>query len=229
MDLVDVTELVRNIVDNIDKSISGTDSGTIGKLNFCQTKWARTGKNIEGASTDYLITDFQNIEWISAEPTQVGQPQFEPGTYYLPTPFYITGTKWATNREWTIADNDLGKKTPIIWLIETITERIMGRENSIEREMDLRLFFLDETNVTDFYTEDHRREVTIPMQNLAESFVESVRQNPIYDNLDPYTIKTFSRFGVETDQGVFQNVLDANLSGVELNITLKKFKENCKC
>jgi len=38
---------------------------------------------------------------------------------------------------------------------------------------------------------------------------------------------TFARFGVEKDNGMFQNILDANLSGVELRITLKKFKENC--
>jgi hypothetical protein len=42
-------------------------------------------------------------------------------------------------------------------------------------------------------------------------------------------MKTFSRFGVEQENGMFQNILDANLSGVELNLSLTKFKANCKC
>jgi hypothetical protein len=28
---------------------------------------------------------------------------------------------------------------------------------------------------------------------------------------------------------MFKNILDANLSGVELRIGLEKYKENCKC
>jgi hypothetical protein len=47
--------------------------------------------------------------------------------------------------------------------------------------------------------------------------------------LDTYEIVNFTRFGTEQSNGYFQNILDANLSGVELRIKLTKYKQNCKC
>ena len=95
--------------------------------------------------------------------------------------------------------------------------------------MELRIFFLDETNIVNFYTEDHRREVVYPMQQLVREFIRTIETDRKFKTIEDYTMKTFSRFGVEKDNGVFQNVLDANLSGVELIITLIKYKDYCKC
>ena len=47
--------------------------------------------------------------------------------------------------------------------------------------------------------------------------------------IEDFELITFSRFGVEQQTGMFQNILDANLSGVELRITLTMYKANCKC
>lgn len=226
--MIEVSELISELVGSIDRSIVG-DSITGPKVHFCNTKWARKGKTmINGFGQVYNILDVESDDYIIAQPVDpLGS--FSVDTYYLTQPFFITGTKWATNREWTRADNNLLNKTPIIWLLETIQERVYGRGSSVERDIDIRLFFLDETNVAQFYTEDHRREVVKPMQELALAFIDAVRRNANYRDLDEYTLKTFSRFGVENDQGVFQNVLDANLSGVELRLTLSKYKDNCKC
>ena len=121
------------------------------------------------------------------------------------------------------------KKTPLIWLLEVIRLRRYGRDSVIEFESDLRLFFLDETNVSQYYTADHRENVVYPMERLCDEFIKVVEKNKNYQTIDNYDIITFSRFGVERDNGMFQNVLDANLSGVELRVTLTKYKENCKC
>jgi hypothetical protein len=67
------------------------------------------------------------------------------------------------------------------------------------------------------------------MERLCDEFIKVVEANRNYQTIENYDIITFSRFGVERDNGMFQNVLDANLSGVELRITLTKYKENCKC
>jgi hypothetical protein len=67
------------------------------------------------------------------------------------------------------------------------------------------------------------------MERLALEFIKQIENNRNFQTIDQYDIVTFSRFGVERENGMFQNVLDANLSGVELRITLTKFKENCKC
>jgi hypothetical protein len=123
----------------------------------------------------------------------------------------------------------LTQKTPLIWLLEIIRENKFGRGDVREFETELRVFFLDETDPTQFVTQDNRQQIVEPMENLAESFLDVVRSKRVFKTLVDYQITSFSRFGVETDQGVIQNILDANLSGVELRFTLTKYKEtNCK-
>jgi hypothetical protein len=67
------------------------------------------------------------------------------------------------------------------------------------------------------------------MQKLMMEFLEVVDNDRMYEVVENYRYKTFSRFGVEQENGVLQNILDANLSGVALDITLTRYKVNCKC
>jgi len=139
----------------------------------------------------------------------------------------LTGTKMVANIEWTKANNNIIDKTPIIWLLETIRFVESGRDKPTEFESDLRLFFLDETNVAQYMNKDHRNNVVQPMNQLIDEFVRTINSNRNFKRILETERITFSRFGVERDNGVFQNVLDANLSGVELRFTLTKFKSNC--
>tara|TARA_R110000764_G_scaffold60344_1_gene129666 strand:+ start:547 stop:1239 length:693 start_codon:yes stop_codon:yes gene_type:complete len=229
--IVEVSNIVSGLVSEMDKTITGVNF-SYKVATFCVTKWARKGKTIRRVTDgeEWFVEQVVGDESITASymGNTFPEPIFE-GVFELNNPFFISGTKLATNREWTIAGKDVTKKTPIIWLLETIRERVYGRGSSLELETELRMFFLDETNIVNFYTEDHRREVVYPMQQLVREFVRTVEADKRFKTLEDYSMKTFSRFGVEKDNGVFQNVLDANLSGVELNITLTKYKENCKC
>jgi len=67
------------------------------------------------------------------------------------------------------------------------------------------------------------------MQKLMLEFLEVVNNDRMYQTIENYRYRTFSRFGVEQESGVIQNVLDANLSGVALELTLSRYKEICKC
>lgn len=140
--------------------------------------------------------------------------------------FYLTGTRLAANNEWTRSGADLTAKLPLIWLLETMNERFGGAESSIERSSDLRIFILEETNVREFYTKDHREQVVRPMQELAIELVRVVTNTARFKRPENFQIRSFSRFGVEETKGVVQNILDANLSGVELQLTLDIYKEN---
>jgi hypothetical protein len=225
----EITQIVGEIVSKIDRMIYGTINPSSGVNEFCATKWGRKGKYLEDSNS--VLFRIESIDYdnsIDAVSMPAGT-LFDSGAYLLPEPFYISGTKLATNREWTIADSNLMKKTPIIWLLETIDEERFGRGDSREFDASLRIFFLDETDIKNYYTEDHRREVVLPMQNLVEAFIEAINADLRFKPLDSYRMKTFSRFGVEQENGMFQNILDANLSGVELNLSLTKFKANCKC
>lgn len=224
----EISEIVNGIFDGIDTTITGTYNSGTGLTDYCATKWARVGKIItDSLGNEYQITAVNTDQSLAV--TQISGPATPlDGITFLNPPYFQGGTKLAANREWTISTTDLTAKTPLVWLLEIIRVEKFGRGDVREFQTDLRLFFLDETNVKDFYTEDHRREVVKPMEKLAESFLDVVRTNANFQTIENYTLVTFSRFGVETDQGVIENILDANLSGVELQFTLTKYKENCK-
>jgi hypothetical protein len=67
------------------------------------------------------------------------------------------------------------------------------------------------------------------MEQLSNAFIDVIKSDRAFETIENYEVITFSRFGVEQQNGMFKNILDANLSGVELRITLKKYKQNCKC
>jgi len=224
----EITNIVGQLVSQVNGEINGEYNVIESSFYTCDTKWARVGKMVfDEFANQYQITKVEVDISITLSP--IGHTNEPKDILYLPTPFWITGTKLATNAEWSKAEKSLMRKTPLAWLLEVIRLRKYGRDSVIEFESDLRMFFLDETNATQYYTSDHRENVVFPMERLALEFIKQIENNRNFQTIDQYDIVTFSRFGVERENGMFQNVLDANLSGVELRITLTKFKENCKC
>jgi hypothetical protein len=218
----DISVQIADLVTQIDNTIQGKFIAMEEVTETCRTKYARTGKYVKDSNDiEYLITQVDTDNFIKA-----GQAD---GLLYLPQPYYISGTRLAANREWTISESDLMKKTPLIWLLHDVRYFQYGRESVYDWESDLRIFFLDETDVTDYYTADHISNVVEPMAELCKLFIETVNKNRSYKTIETYEIINFTRFGVEEQSGVVRNILDANLSGVELSITLTKYKNNCKC
>ena len=80
-----------------------------------------------------------------------------------------------------------------------------------------------------YLTNDYRLNVVSPMIGLKDSFVSTVIKNTLFDDLDNWNTKPFTRLGTESSTGFEANILDENLSGVELTITLPIRKTNCKC
>jgi hypothetical protein len=232
--MIEVGQIVESIVDQMDATIDGKYDIATGRTYFCNTKWARKGKHITDAQSNvFLIEEVEPDEYIVATPLVPTIPPDPPlvldGLCFLTPPFWITGTKLATNREWTIAGDHLENKLPLIWLLEVTQETGYGRGNAIERDMVLRLFFLDETDPAQYYTVDHRQQVVQPMQKMMVEFLDTIERLRQFATVDEYTYRTFSRFGTENENGMLENILDANLSGVSLEFTLTKYRENCKC
>jgi hypothetical protein len=226
--MIEASEYVKDLVTKIDNTIQGSYDPLTGRTMVCNTKWARIGKVVKDAEDkEYLVTELVTDSYLVATPL-IGETNLS-GTIYLPDLFFITGTKRATNTEWTIADANLSNKLPLVWLLEVISETGFGKNSAVEKEMDLRLFFLDETDPSQYYTADHREQVVKPMQKLMLEFIKVVEIERTYKPIENYRFKTFSRFGVENDKGMLQNILDANLSGVSLEVTLSRYKQKCKC
>ena len=72
-------------------------------------------------------------------------------------------------------------------------------------------------------------QVIQPMIGLKDEFLEIIKKNRNFKTLEDVKIKYFSRFGTESAQGFEKNILDANLSGLVLQINLRKYKGNCNC
>ena len=221
----ELSTIIGNIVSQMDSTIEGSYNDP--KTFTCDSKWARVGKKVTNSDGDeFLLTEVDFDTFIIGENTDLINLD---GVINLPQPFFIHGTKKATNREWTILSNDVTAKTPIIWLLGSLNFKQFGRESTIDIESSVRIFFLDETDVANYYTADHITNVVYPMEQLAKEFIETINRNRNFKTIEDWEIIEFTRFGVEQENGMFQNILDANLSGVELRITLTKYKENCKC
>jgi hypothetical protein len=178
----------------------------------------------------FKITELESDEYIVGETEPLTDPLTNlDGLITLNAPLFIHGTKKATNLEWTKISNNVTFKTPIIWLLGSLNFKQFGRESTIDIESALRIFFLDETDIVNYYTADHITNVVYPMEQLVKEFIDTINRDRKFKTVESWEIIEFSRFGVEQENGMFQNILDANLSGVELRITLTKYKENCKC
>jgi hypothetical protein len=65
---------------------------------------------------------------------------------------------------------------------------------------------------------------------LKDSFVDATNKNLIFEYIESWSSKPFTRFGTENENGYLNNILDADLSGVQLDITLPIYKrKECKC
>ena len=230
----EVTDLIENLVENIDCNIH-IDSqeyldGSWYRVYTCDTKWARVGKIIKIQYHVWIYeTTILNIEENTYIDFIYNNEDYSLSEVKLPNPFFISGTKTSTNNEWSRAGNNLIEKTPLIWLYQNYNEQCYGADNSMERTITMNIAFLDETNSKFETNKLHIDNAVKPCNKLRDEFIKSINKNLIYKTLKTFNTKTFSRFGVETDSGIIQNILDADLSGVVLNITLDKFKEPCKC
>ena len=106
----EITNVVRTLVSQIDNSVVGEYNSADGRTYICDTKWIRVGKKVTDESDNiYTITEVVPDEYINVEPLLVSNPPLD-GKIYIPAPFYISGTKMATNREWTISTSKMSEK-----------------------------------------------------------------------------------------------------------------------
>lgn len=228
--MIEFSQIFTEIVQGINREIVIDSISTMGDSTLiftCNTKWARAGKTLELKNGQFsfnnVIEEVQTNFFIKIK----GIVSFSEA--YVNFPFNITGTKIATNLEWTKASSFAIDKTPLIWLLDNFEETEHGRESSLERSVECKVFFLDETDIKNYYTNDHKVQVIQPMIALKDEFLSVIAKNRKFKTVDDDRIKYFSRFGTESPQGFEKNILDANLSGLVLSVTLRKYKENCTC
>lgn len=239
--MIDIYNIVKNeIFAKLDKTLTVKKLEPINgrlKMYVCgSVKWARVGKTLRTntslsyfpiVSVDYvensLILDFPKdpegapISWTGSTGT-------------LNDLYFFVGTPLKTNEEWLLFSNNEMLKTPFIWLVEPTKEKKYGVDSIVERESEVHLLLLDNNNSANFLTKDVHNNRLGAMYNLVTEIENTINDNvKWFKQLETINVKNFNRFGTETIQGFDANIIDADLTGVEMRFSLKTNKQACNC
>jgi len=232
----DIYDLVQSeIFDKINTSVKVVSASalTSGNQNieFCNNKWVRVGQYVKDSSDKlWKVISISSLGVVTLKKPTGATNITSKDVLYVITPKFLFGTHTSANNELTLKRQKTNDILPLIWLIENIGEVEYGKQSVIERDSSLRLFFLDDIDPSNGLNEDFRKNVVSPMLNLKDEFLNVVSNNPIFKEYSSVDIRTITRFGNEKEKGVFENILNDNLSGVELRITLNIYKKNkCNC
>jgi hypothetical protein len=121
-------------------------------------------------------------------------------------------------------------KTPMLYFYEEFKERFYEEpDTNIERESDLRLFFLTQADFKDWQRQDFQDNAIMPMRRLTEHYIEQLKNTARVANLTTWETVNKTRFGVFiNEKGVDKAYWADNLSGIELRITIELLKpDNC--
>lgn len=195
-------------------------------LNVCDVKWSRVGLDItDGSEIVFSITavNYENntismrgLEW-------TGNGLLQPYKFFV-------GTPMSTNEEWKEFSNDERNKVPFVWMVEPTSEEIQPIDSDLERISEVRLVFLDDNFARKWITTEVHDNRLKGVYNAVDWFVKAIHNNYLFSFKDSYNIKNFTRFGNETANGFTADIIDADLTGVELRLSLPINKDdNCNC
>ena len=224
-------EILNKINLNIKVVSVGALTSGIQIVSFCSNKWIRVGQYLTDSSDKlWKITAIDtNGEVSIKKPTGATNPSVR-DVFEVVEPKFLFGTHRSANNEYTLKQRKTNDLLPLIWLVENIRETEYGKGSTFERDSNLRFFFLDDIDPNNELNEDFRKNVVSPMLGLKDEFLRVIKSNPIFGNYKSVDIRTITRFGNEKESGVFENILNDNLSGVELGITLNIYRNRkCNC
>lgn len=210
-----------SIVDNMDGTYT---------ITTCNTYYLRECKKVTIAANDYavqsVIKDTSFVVSGSVLPTGT--------SFSLYTPKYFHGTPLAIQKE--LSQIKKGSdKTPTVLLHEIVREQNFSRDHdsTIEKEVDVSLFFMDTSKFKEWKTDDHYNVCIVPMRSLLELFIdEMVADVKNYDTLNlDYEVIPRANFGqFVTEKGYDRQLYTDYFSGNQLNITIKVRKTiDCTC
>ena len=198
-----------------------------GHLDPCYLTGTCDIKTININGVEFDVKDYVYCESI----TVFGQPAIaDEYKITLPAPKYLYGTPLSVNQE--LADNKNCDKYPLVYLFEPITESFDDRWDScIEREVSVKLFFMNATNPEDNCNKDFVDEL-LPMRNLAERFVDCIKNDrKHFSGVTNFKLTSHSNFGRLGKDGYFEQYFNENLNAIQLDVSFSINKNSCnnKC
>ena len=221
-DIVYIVE--QEIVNKLDLSINVLEKANR-NIRVCDLKWARIGKGIFGSDDQAYI--IESIDYSTNIITLTDDFESPLGVAYLERPSYKYGTPKTTNKEWSA--NELGV-TPCIWLVEPVDETPQGTQSSVERESNLRLLLLDSRDSVNWLNKDIHNLRSKQLYAIQEEIKETIERNPIFKPISNFSSRNLTKLGTENAQGFEKNIIDSDLTALDLRLTLPIYKRsNCIC
>lgn len=210
-EIIDKMNVIVTVYSNLGGSI----------LSVCDVKWARIGMIIlDDMLKPYTVTA---VDYGLSTITIIanGVYTFSSPTLTIVRPYFFVGTPIATNKEWKSFNRDERKKVPFAWMLEPTSESFKSEQDTLERESSLIMIFLDSNNIEQWITTQTHTERLQALYNMVEEFINTIKRNTLFysEDLD-FDTKNFTKFGRETSSGMEGNIIDANLAGIELRLTL---------
>lgn len=211
-------DIIDDFIQSLDLSgdvLSFSDDGTDTTLIVENTFHARTGMvlDVDGLPFTILSVVFATSITVSGLPAV-------PFNYTVPLPFYFHGTPIATNNQ--ISGANHVDKVPMIYLHEILKEKDKDIFSAVKRDSDVRLFFLDSANFTDWSTDDHYSKLLLGLNALVDAFESQAKKSNLFflDETEFSRVNHVKWGTFQDSKGHIKNIFNEKLTGVELSLTL---------
>lgn len=209
---------INEITDNED----GTFDITVDELLNTRPKRTITISDVTYTVTEVDV-DNKIITVTSEEPIA--------GTvYYAPYVYFFHGTPLAVAQEM-VNIKSAASKIPMVYLYEILEDnRFPDRNNALDRETEVRLFFLDQADYNTWDTDQHYELSIMPMVRYANIFFDVyLRDSKIARQVDDYRLKYFPKFNPQVDfKGVLSSLFSDTMSGCEATVRIQIKKTHCR-
>ena len=210
------TITIESVVDNGD----GTQT-----LTTCDTYWIRKYLDITINSVEYSVLSFvKDVSITISSATLVTSTSF-----VLTASYYFHGSPMQVNNEFLIKKNE-ANKYPLVYLAESLTDNHYDELDGKDKDMNLRIFFLDSFANKNDEVDAHYTNVIVPLNASLDYFVELLKSN---STTLPFSYDVTNRVKVgvySTNQGNTSQIFEDPLDGVEFVATVTTLKStNCKC
>lgn len=234
---VDIVEtLVNSMSFRIENDTDYIDNGDgTYTLNVCRTYWVKVGDSFTvdllGTEYTYTVTNLIKDTSITVSSSDGNYPVIV-NAFDVESPKYYHGTVINTNLELN-GEQFAENCTPMIYFLEQYTETYFTNDSILDRETNIRLFFLESANFQDWNTDEHYENAIYYTRQMLDYFIYEVlfKTKGIHSDLiEDYATTNRVNFGVyTTDRGSTNKIFDKELTGIELQINLPITKNYIDC